>query len=460
MTPLRPADRRVTSGGFGARFLSSRLIQNTAALYAVHLSGLILPLVTFPYLARVLRPDGWGLVLFHQAFAMWLALAVDFGFNLSGTRAVAALRDDPERSGRLVSAVLGAKTLLMLAAFVCATVAYFIVPAFHQNPHYLVAAYLYGIAIGFSPIWYFQGIERVKSAALVDVALKAAATLAIFLLVRQPSDGWIVLASYAAGALLWTVIGTTWIYKQLPFFWPRRAEVIDTLRQSSSLFAFRGVSGIYSQAAPMVLGTIAGATVVAYFAGAERLVRAATGLIQPVSQALYPRFSYLFSRNRDASVRLLRASVITISGLGLVVGVGTYVVAPYFVPLLLGPGYEEAVHVLRILSIVPPVVALATVLGIQWALPAGHDRYLLWFVVVAAVVNLAAAVVLVPSFGAAGMAGAVILAEASVLTGLMWLARREGLAWWPDFRGDFWPGVGAAVDRDSMVQEPLPQSLK
>ena len=89
---------------------------NATALYTAHVLGLIVPLLTIPYLARVLRPSGWGLVVFAQSFGAWLALVLEYGFDLSGTRAVARVRSDPQRLPEVVAGVQGAKMLMVLTA--------------------------------------------------------------------------------------------------------------------------------------------------------------------------------------------------------------------------------------------------------------------------------------------------------------------------------------------------------
>lgn len=417
--------------GFIRRLASSILLRNAVALYAVHLAGLVLPLVTFPYLARVLRPEGWGLVLFAQSFGLWLALVIEYSFHLSGTRMIAAVRDDPAERGRIVARVLGARAILLAAVLLSGVAAFLSVPEFRRQPQLLVGAWAYAAALGLTPLWYFQGMERLGRAAAVEVALKAAATVGIFLVVKEPSQGWLVLILYAAAGLVWVLIGSIWIYREVPFVRPGIRDSLATLKDAAPLFAVRGVGGIYMQATPFVLGLMTSATVVAFFAGAERLIRSATALIHPLSQALYPRLSYLAGRDEKASGRLLGISFVLLPGLGAVTGVTAYVVAPYLVPFLLGPGYEAAVPVLRGLSVLPPIVAVATVLGTQWAIPRGHDRALLGFVALGALLSLAAAFLLVPRFGAMGMASSVVAAELSVAGGLGWLAFRKGLRWKP-----------------------------
>lgn len=412
------------------RARASTLVQNAAALYGVHAAGLLLPLVTIPYLARVLRPEGWGLVVFAQSFAAWLALLLEFGFYLSATRMIARARDDRRRVAEVVAGVQRAKGLLLLVLLAAGAVAYVAVPTLRAHPGYLAWVLFIAVAQGFSVLWYFQGMERMRGVAAVEVLAKVAATVGIFAWVRGPEDGWRVLALQAVTSALWVGLTTRWMYREV-----RRVRVgwraaVEMLRAAFGLFLFRSTAGAYNQANPFILGLLAGPQAVGFFGGAERVVRAATGLIQPVSQALYPRMSHLALRDPREAGRLIRTSLLLVGGLGVAIGAVLAVGAPLWVRILLGEGYEAAVPVLRFLALLPPLVAVGTVLGIQWALPMGHDRPFYALVFGAAALNVTLAALLAPRYGALGMAGAVILAEGSVAAGLVVLSLRKGSGPW------------------------------
>src|ERR1700682_1580509 len=113
-------------------FFRHALVQNALSLYGVQIASYIVPLITIPYLARVLGATGWGLVAFAQAFGSWVALIGEYGFSLSGTREVARHRDNPERLTNIVAGILGAKTLLAAASIVVALLVRWWVPVFRE----------------------------------------------------------------------------------------------------------------------------------------------------------------------------------------------------------------------------------------------------------------------------------------------------------------------------------------
>lgn len=412
------------------RARESTLVQNALTLYGVHAAGLLLPLVTIPYLARVLRPEGWGLVVFAQSFAAWLALLLEFGFYLSATRLIARVREDRRRVAEVVADVQGARGLLLLVLAVVGLAAYALVPAFRQDPRLLVWAWLSAVAQGLTPFWYFQGVERMRGAALLEVGGRAAATAGIFLFVKGTGDGWLVLALQAVTGFLWVAIATSWVYREVDLVRPRLRGAMAMLREAAGLFLFRGATGLYIQANSFLLGLVASAPVVGYFGGAEKIVRAGTGLLHPATQALYPRISHLAATDRQVAQRLVRLSLMLVGGLGVGLGLIIALGAPVLVRLLLGPGYEPAVPILRTLSLLLPIIALGTVLGIQWALPMGFDRPFYSLVLGAGLLNVVLALLLAPRFGAEGMAISVVLADSMVSGGLLLLAWREARDLW------------------------------
>jgi PST family polysaccharide transporter len=268
---------------------------------------------------------------------------------------------------------------------------------------------------GFSPLWFFQGIERVRGAVAVDAASRAAAALGTFVVVRTPTDGWRVIALQAvfAGAAL--IVLTLMLARHVRLRTPQLAVGLRTLGGAWSVFACRASSGIYIQANALILATLAGSATVAFFGGAEKIIRAAINLLQPVTQAFLPRLSYLQAADPSAAHRTIRRSLIGVGLLGGVMGVTAMVGAPVLVHIILGADYPAAVPVLRLLGVLPPLVAVNTVLGIYWALPFGHERVFLGAIVAAGITNVVLAIALVPHWGAVGMAASAIAAEGVVL---------------------------------------------
>src|SRR5919107_1556385 len=173
--------------------LRNRIAQNTIALYASQLLLGLVPLVTLPWIAGALGAAEFGAVLYTQSFAWLLAMVGEYGFRLSGTRAVARVRDDPERLARTVAGIQGAKLLLAGAATVLALLALAVVPRFREDPGLLALGWLLGIAQGFDPQWYFAGVERLRLTAAMEAVVRVLTAVAIIVLIHDPGQGKVVL---------------------------------------------------------------------------------------------------------------------------------------------------------------------------------------------------------------------------------------------------------------------------
>ncbi|MGI6285997.1 oligosaccharide flippase family protein [Neomoorella humiferrea] len=394
------------------------LAKNALALYAVQIANYIFPLITIPYLTRILRPEGWGLVIFAQSFAIWLSLILEYGFNLSATRDISRNRLDLCHISQIVEGVMGAKSLLLLGTVLVTLVAGTATPLFRQYPDYLWLAWLSAIAQGLNPLWYFQGLERLYQPAILSVAARFLSVILIFILIRDAGDGWMVLALHAGAGFFATVISIIWMYREVPFRWPLFSQAINALRMGWSMFFFCSTVSLYTTANAFILGFFVPPALVGLYGGAEKISKSVLSLLNPISQALYPRMNHLVANDSKRAANLAYLSLLFMGGLGFILSALIIVTAPTIVKILLGPGFEGSIPVLRLLSLLIPLIALSNVLGIQWMVPLGLDRTFNIIIMTAGLINLALAFLFAPRFGPMGMGEAVVLSETFVTSSM------------------------------------------
>jgi PST family polysaccharide transporter len=387
-----------------------RFAHAVAVLFGAHAAGLLVPLLTVPWLARTLSPAGWAPVLVAQALAGWAILVLEFGFDLAGTRDVAQAASGASLA-RTAAAVQRAR--FMLTPLVAAGVIGAAKLLAHE-PRLIAGTVGYVVARGLSPYWFFQGTQRIRFAAVIETTGKLLPAAALFALVRRPDDGWRVLVLQAIGASVATALLTWRMHRQhiLPAVSTR--EAFAALRAAAPMFGARAASGLYMQANLLILSAAAPVAAVAAFGGAERIVRAAINLLTPLTQAFFPRISMLAKESPTRALAEIRRTLAVLVGLALCGALVTALFGHTVVSVLLGPLYASSVPVLRLLVLVMPLVAAGTVLGIYWALPWRRERLFLAAVMVGGAVNLLLAVLLVPRHGAMGMAIAVVSAESCV----------------------------------------------
>lgn len=392
--------------------------QNVLSLGVVQVAITVVPLVTLPYLARVLSRSELGLVVFVQTFSFVVALVVEYGFNLSATRDVARSRDDPGALRATVAGVQGAKLFLAALAAAASLVLWPLVPIFRHAPELLAYGVALGILQGFVPAWFFLGVERAQPVALAELTSRLAALGLIVLFVKQRHDGELVLVFYVLAAAASTGGLTLLMFRRARPALPTASGSRAALRAGRTLFAGTGATALYTGANAFLLGLVLPTAQVALFAAAEKIVRAGTRILGLMVQAVYPRVAVLVKRGATARARRLSLTSLAIfGGTALAAGGALAAAAPTVIRVVFGPRFEAAVPVLRILALVLPLNVVGVVLSTQWLLPHGRDRRVTGVLVFACVLNVALILTAANVAGLHAAAWSVVVVEACVVLG-------------------------------------------
>ncbi len=402
---------------------------NAAALYGVQICRKVFPLASVPYLARTLHAEGWGTVAFVLSLGEIVALLIEFGFNLSATREMSQNRHSKEECAFIMAGVLGAQALLagigtLLAILVSLRIAFL-----RSHTELIAVGLLYALAQGSTPLWFFQGLERLRLAAGIEIAAKSVALAGIFVFVHHPGDGFKVVALQALAAAFSTVIGIALAIRELSWRWPRRRDVLGALQRGWPMFVFRSAESLYGVGNAFVLGLFAGPEVVGYFAVAEKISRAMFGLLNPIREALYPRLSYLAASATEQAAKLARTGIVLMTAAGAGFSCALFLSAPVAIRLLAGPAFGRAVPVLRTLAALPLVLSITYSVGLQWLLPLGRDGAVNRIIACGAVLNVTLAFLLAPHFAELGMAASVLSAELLVCLSMVWTVCRTTDLW-------------------------------
>ena len=406
------------------------LSQNVLALYGVQAGRKLIPLISIPYLARVLGPGGWGTVAFIAAMAELLVICIEFGFNISATREVARNRHNPDACGKVMAGVLGAQACLAAAGILLAFLASRFLPVIAQRPELLVAGLVYAVAQGFAPLWFFQGLEQMRLSAALELSGKLAALVGLFLFVHGPADDWKVLALTAVAPALTTAVGLVLVYRTIPIELPSAKLVRTALAMGAPMFVFRSAESLYGVGNVFLLGLFATPEIVGYFAAAEKIAKAAFGLLNPIREAIFPRLSHLAARGgEEAAGPLAKLGAAVMIGGGAALGAGVFLFAPPATRLLLGGEFAPAVDALRILALLPFLLSITYSVGFQWLLPFGKDGLINQIILSAGLLNVALSFFLTRPFLHIGMAWAVVASEAFVAISMVTVVSRTTGSW-------------------------------
>lgn len=351
--------------------VAPKLCHNIAALGSVQIVGYLFPLITTPYVTRVLGAEAWGTVALVQVVISYFSLVINWGFGWSGTRKIASHRNDLIHVSEIFMATWFAQWLLCCGAILALCLFVILVPFFNQHAIF----FFWGIGGMLSsvmfPIWFLNGMECMKQIATVQIVTSAASIPFIFLFIHEPTDAPLMIAISGATGIFGGVLSLHWIKKNLcmTWQWPSRSSILAELREGSSIFASTLWISLYTTLTPAILGLLAGNIAVGHYVLADKARQLVQGALSPISQALFPRLSQLFKTdNRQARKLLLRSSrwfVLFSSGASLAL----WLLAEHIVLFLAGEGFRPAVGVLKWMAPLPLIISFSNIFGVQAMLP-------------------------------------------------------------------------------------------
>lgn len=392
---------------------------------AIQAAQVLVPLLALPWLARKLGPDAFGLLMYMGLIPVLVALVMDWGFPLGAAREAAFSRGGDEAGqARLLGGVFAAKILLALFCVCGSALALPLVPHASGHPLAYGLAVLMGLARGASPVWFFQGAGYgMRRMACWDVSTSACVLALTFLCIHEAGQ-WPLYLLFLA-----LCKGTTYLWLSWALMRSRGAHLNFAhgwamLRRTRTLFVGSLAGTLYNSGTQMVLGYFLPAADMGLLVAASKIVRAVVSLMQPVTQTIFPEICALRGRHSDLAARVLRWSLaLTVGGMLLAAAL-CWLTAPLMISIALGAGYAAAVPVLRVMSLVLPLLGADTVLGSQGLIPLGLEKRQVQVQLLMGGISLPLAAFLGWRFGLAGGAWLPVLVESGIFAGLVFCILR------------------------------------
>lgn len=267
-----------------------RLFENFVSLSGLQVFTYVLPLITLPYLVRILGVEKYGLVMFSQSLIMFFMIFVDYGFNLSATREIAVNRESKEKVTEIYSSVITIKVFLVLLSFFILLAMVFSIERFTADAKLYLLTFLMVIGHAFFPLWYFQGMEKMRYITIINILSRVLFTAAIFLIVRHEDDYLLVPLFNGLGVCAGSVYALWIIRKDFnqKIVLQKFDSVLIHFKDSTQFFLSRASVSLYTAANVLVLGLTTNNTAVGHYSIAEKLFQAIKSLYGPIAQALYP----------------------------------------------------------------------------------------------------------------------------------------------------------------------------
>lgn len=404
---------------------------NMTSLAVLQMVNFILPLLTVPYLVRVVGIDRYGLIAFAQSIIQFFIIFTDFGFNLSATREIAANRDDHAKVEKIFSAVMTVRALLLVVGFFILMGVVSIIPRLREEA--MIFYLTYGLVAGgvLFPVWCFQGLEKMKHSTAMNLISRSIFVLLIFVVVRRPEDYLLVPVLSSAGMIVAGIISLIILRTKfgIRFRLVSAGTLLRQMRSSLQFFVATLASSVFSSFNTLVLGFVTTNEIVGYYAAAEKLFVAMRGLFQPIATALYPYMS--FTRNIKLYRRIFGWSM---SG-AFLVGSAAWLGSDLIVKIVFGEGFDLSAQLLRIFAAVVPISAASLLIGYPLLAALGLEKYANYSNSAGAVIHLLLVAAILPVISPALIVLVMLTVEIAVLAMKLIGVRRHGL-WRLDYSAE------------------------
>lgn len=389
--------------------------------------GLLFPIVTFPYVSRIIMADGIGQIQFFQSIINCIVLFSALGIPLYAVREIARVRDDVEQRSKLTIEILLLHTLLSVLGYVAVYIIVLTVGKVKADAllFVLLSANILLSAIGVA--WFYQAIEDFKYITIRSLVVRLLSLIALFTLVHSKDDlfvyaGITVMAEVGSNVLNFFRLRKFVTLQAITF---KNLNIQRHLRPALKIFVLNIIVCIYVNIDSIMLGFLSSQVAVGYYAAATRLTKALLGVISSLGIVLLPRFANLISMGKyNEFAQTANKASHFIVALSLPMSVGLIFIAPPLIHLFCGDGFGASILTLQIVSPIIICIGLSGLLGMQILYPQGKENIVILSTMVGAVLNFTLNYLLIPKYAQYGAAAATFVAELFVLVAMLILGRK------------------------------------
>lgn len=378
-----------------------------------------LPLVTVPYLSRVLGPEGLGIVAFSGSIVQYFTLFGGLGLALYGNRAVAQVRNDLGLRSQTFWEIFTLRAACTTVAFLCFFLLLLIFNPAQLEVYLVQSVLILSAALDLS--WLYIALEDFRKIAIRNVIIRLIGLILIFLLVRKTGD----FVKYALIAVITELLGQGiyWVQIRKLVQGPHWHDLKwkNHITPTLGLFVPQLAIQVYVVLDKTMLGLLSSVTEVAIYAQPEKIIKTLLMLITTLGTVMLPRMAHLYANKQETAFKdyAIKSLLFTSYGTFLIASLA-YATSSTFIPLFLGDQFSASARVFQILSPIIIFIGISNVLGIQMLIPMGKERLLSFSVISGAFANFSGNLFLIPRYGAIGAAISTVGAEFLVAT-IQWV---------------------------------------
>lgn len=373
------------------------LLENFFSLGALQIINLVLPLVVLPYMIATVGFERYGILVLASSLVAYFSSITDYSFKITATRDVSVFRDSKRKLDLIYSKVLTVKTLLLIFSWIFIAAVVFLYKPFEEEKlvFFCTALLLFGHIL--FPEWFFQGIEKMKYIALLNVGIKVFFTIFIFITIKEPDDYWKYALLNSIGYIGAGIVGQYILVKtyKLKFKLLKWKTIKNTLQSNFPIFVNQFVPNLYNNTTTFLLGIFAATSLVGLYDAIKKIVDLGVMVISIISRVFFP---YL-NRNKNG-FESYKKLMIVVGIILSILPVAFYKVIFWYLNI----SDPQQFNVLLILCLGVFFICLYDVFGLNYFIVKRQDRLVMRNTLLASIVGLVLAFPLIYTIGIIGAA--------------------------------------------------------
>lgn len=346
------------------------LTANFLYLFFLQIIGYVLPLITLPYIAKIIGVVGFGKIAFAAGIIIWMQTITDWGFNYTATRDVSKIKDDKNMVSDIFSNVLWSRITLMIISFVLLLLSITFISKFRENRDVIIATFLMIPGYIMTSEWFYQAIEKMKFITMFSIISKILFTISVFLFLKNEGDYILQpvitsIATFITGSLSLCHILTKQGVKLRS---PNILSIINTIKNSTDVFINNLMPIFYNGFSVVLLGFWGGSMSNGIFDAGSKFSTISLQLMRVLSRVFFP----FLSRRTDKHSIYVKISM----WFAVVMFILIFISAPLIIKFFFTPEFYNGILVLRIMSVSIFFSMLIDVYGVNYMIINGYERKL------------------------------------------------------------------------------------
>lgn len=306
------------------------ILENFFSLSALQMATILLPLITLPYVLRVLGYEKYGLIVLAASLIGYFQSLVDYSFNVTAVRDVATHRNNPKKLSVIYSRVMTVKMLFLALALSVISAIVWLYPPFHAEKELFFVTMLSLVGFALFPEWFFQGMEKMKYITFINVTIKVLFTASIFVFINKKSDYVLYPLLTSFGLLISGLIGQWVLLKKfkVSFTFLSFKKIKKNISKNFPIFINQFAPNLYNNSASFLLGVLVSAEMLGIYSAILKIIDLCVMLLNIVSRVFYP-----FINRKKHAFTMYRNLMFILVAVGLLILFASHQVAFWYLDL-------------------------------------------------------------------------------------------------------------------------------